>query len=219
MKNFLLMLFAAFALTACGDNDGAVEVETGEATTEAAQVVQGTTYRVVPANSQVLWTGSKVVGGSHQGTIDVTDGTLSVAGNQLAGGQFTIDMASLTVTDLDDANGKGKLEGHLKNEDFFEVASYPTATFELVAAEPVSGNADVTHNLRGNLTMKGVSKSVTIPANVVVTDDMVSAVTPAFTIDRMDWGVKYGSGLAGAVGDNVISDDVKLVINLKAQRA
>jgi len=148
-----------------------------------------------------------------------SDGRLMVGGDKLIGGEFTIDMNSLTNTDIEDAGKRGNLEGHLKNEDFFEVSKFPTSKFELIQVQPVTGNDAVTHNLTGNLTLKGITKSITIPANVIVTDAMISAVTPAFDINRTDWGVKYGSGLTGAVGDKVISDQVALVINLKATRA
>ncbi len=220
MRNLLFFLFAASLTAACGGDADTTEVTATDAVAEGgAQVVQGNTYSVNPGSSQILWTGSKLVGDSHTGTLDVKDGRLAVANNELVAGEFTIDMASLTVTDLDENSGKGKLEGHLKNEDFFEVAKYPDATFTITQVQPATGNPNVTHNLTGNLTMKGQTKSVTIPANVVITDEMISAVTPAFAINRNDWGVKYGSGLSGAVGDNVISDDVKLVINLKAARS
>ena len=221
MKNLLLLAAFALALASCGNNSEAVEAEVGEELAENAgsQVRQGVAYNVVPAESQVLWTGGKVTGDKHTGSMNVSTGRLAVAGGDFIGGEFTIDIASLNVTDLDENSGKGKLEGHLKNEDFFDVAKYPDAKFTIVQVQPVSGKPDITHNITGNLTMKGVTKSVTIPANVVVTDATVTAVSPSFSIDRNDWGMSYGSGLAGAVGDNIINDEVDLVINLKASRA
>lgn len=205
----------------CNSNKSEVTAEVGDAieTASGPTATQGVTYNVNSAESQVLWTGSKVVGDSHTGTLNVSEGRLMMGGDKLVGGEFTIDMNSLKNTDIEDAGKRGNLEGHLKNEDFFEVSKFPTAKFELVQVQSVTGNEAVTHNLTGNLTMKGITKSITIPANVIVTDAMISAVTPAFDINRTDWGVKYGSGLTGAVGDKVISDNVALVINLKATRA
>jgi polyisoprenoid-binding protein YceI len=52
---------------------------------------------------------------------------LAMKGNKLAGGTFTVDMTSLTATDLQ-GEYQGKLNGHLKSEDFFELKKYPTAT-------------------------------------------------------------------------------------------
>jgi len=222
MKFFLPLFAVALMAVSCNNKKSDVTAEVGDAiesATSGPQVTQGVTYNVNAAESQIMWTGRKVVGDSHTGTLTVSEGRLMMGGEKLIGGEFTIDMNSLTNTDIEDAKSKGSLEGHLKNEDFFEVSKFPTAKFELVQVQPVTGNDAVTHNLTGNLTMKGVTKSITIPANVIVTDATISAVTPAFDINRTDWGVKYGSGLTGAVGDKVISDQVALVINLKATRA
>ncbi len=216
---FLPLLFAGSLLAACGGSTEGVEVDATDAVEGAAPVGQATVYNVSPAESMVLWTGSKLVGGDHKGTINVTEGRLAVQGDAITAGDFVIDMTSLTVTDLDEANGKLKLEGHLKNEDFFQVDQHPMAKFTITSVEAVAGDATTTHRLTGNLEMKGVSKSITIPANVQVTDTEITATTPAFEIDRNDWGVKYGSGsIAGIAQDNIINDDVVLVINLKAAK-
>jgi len=222
MKFFLPLVAVALMAVSCNNNKSEVAAEVGDAIESAAsgpQVTQGVTYNVNTAESQIMWTGRKAVGDSHTGTLSVSEGRLMMGGDKLVGGEFTIDMNSLTNTDIDDPGKRGNLEGHLKNEDFFEVAKFPTATFELLQVQPATGTPDITHNLTGNLTLKGVTKSITIPANVIVTDATITAVTPAFDINRTDWGVKYGSGLTGAIGDKVISDEVALVINLKATRA
>ena len=129
-------------------------------------------------------------------------------------GNFTIDMTSLENTDLaEDAEKKAKLEGHLKSGDFFEVEKFPTATFE-VTGVTAGGTEGATHTVSGNLTMKGITKSVDIPANVSMADGKMTIETPEFTIDRTQWDVKFNSGLFGAVGDAIIADDVKLKITL-----
>lgn len=215
----LPLLFVGALATACGGSTEGVEVDATDAVEGAAPVGQATVYNIAPAESMVIWTGSKLTGGEHKGTINVTDGRLAFDGNTITAGDFVIDMTSLTVTDLDEASGKSKLEGHLKNEDFFEVGAHPEAKFTITGVEAVTGDATTTHRLTGNLEMKGVSKSVTIPANVKVTDTEITATTPAFEIDRNDWGIQYGSGsIAGIAQDNIINDDVVLVINLKAAR-
>ena len=219
LRTFLPVALLALGAAACNSDSDATEVDADAPVSTAPVVSQATIYKIAPTESKISWVGRKVVGDEHTGTIDITDGMLAFDGQTLAAGEFTIDMASLTVTDLDEANGKMKLEGHLKNEDFFQVDRYPQAKFTLGQVQPESSMPGITHRLTGNLEMKGVSKSVTIPANVQVTPDAVTATTPAFKINRNDWGVKYGSGLAGAVGDNVISDDVELTINLRATRS
>ena len=216
-----LVSAAALALAACGDASTAPEAEVSDAVEAPAQGPvsgQATQYAVNPNASKVSWVGSKLVGDAHTGTIDISDGRLAVFQSEIAGGDFTLDMGSLTVTDLDDNSGKGKLEGHLKNEDFFEVNEYPEATFTITRIQPIEGRQGVTHELTGNLELKGVTKSVTVPAEVSITDEEITAVTPAFTINRTDWNVKYGSGITGVAQDKIISDDVELKIMLSAER-
>ena len=211
---------AALLTAACGGGDStAVEAEVGEAIDTASEPTGGVAYAVVPAGSTVTWTGDKVVGDAHTGTLAVSEGSLTVDGDAITGGTFVIDMNSLTDTDIDDPDGRAKLEGHLKSDDFFKTEQYPTATFEVVSAEPVTGREGVTHELTGNLTLLDVTKSVTIPADVTIAGDRVTATTPEFAINRTDWGVKYGSGLLGVAQDKAINDDVKLQIELEASKA
>ena len=75
--------------------------------------------------SQVVWKGYKVAG-SHTGTISIQAGTLEFNNNELVGGTFIMDMTTIGSTDLS-GEYKEKLDGHLKSDDFFGVATYPTA--------------------------------------------------------------------------------------------
>ena len=118
-------------------------------------------------------------------------------------------MNSLNCTDLEAGKGKEKLEGHLKSADFFDTATNPTSTFEITS---VSGG-----NVTGNLTMKGVTKSVTFPADVKVTPDGVSVISSDFTINRTDWGIQYGSAsFFDGLKDKAINDNIGLSIKLRA---
>ena len=56
---------------------------------------------------------------------------------------------------------KAKLEGHLKSGDFFEVEEFPTASYEITkVTENTAG--DYNTLLEGNLTIKGITKPVTV---------------------------------------------------------
>lgn len=220
MKN-LIFLFSLVALIAsCGGNKENKAVA-ADAPKNQSEVVhsQAHTYNVDTEKSQVLWTGDKKIGNdAHTGTISLKDGRLATDNGLVIAGEFTMDMNSIVSTDLDANSGKAKLEGHLKNADFFDVEKFPTAVFTITQTQPVDGNENVNMSITGNLKLKDVEKSITIPANVIVTEDHVSVVSPMFEINRTDWGVKYGSGLAGAVGDRIINDNIKLVINLRANK-
>lgn len=216
---FTLLLFVAL-FAACGGSEGSA-VEAKDAVDAAAGVTEempSTVYNIDAAASTVSWEGTKVVGGGHTGGIPVTDGTLVIADNNIVAGRFTMDVRGLTNTDLTGEKA-GKLVGHLKSADFFDVEKFPMAQFEVTNVQPVSGTEGITHNVTGNLTLKGVRKSITIPANVSMDGDMVKATTPKFTIDRMDWGIEYGNGsIAGIAQDNIISDEVGLELNIVAKK-
>ena len=182
-----------------------------KAATSAAKAVPtkvaAKSYNVMNG-SMVNWSGSKIAG-THTGTLKVSGGNLNVSDGKVTGGKFMIDMNSLSVTDLEAGKGKEKLEGHLKAPDFFNVATNPTASFEITS---VTGG-----NVTGNLTMMGMTKSVTFPADIQITDSGVSVTTPDFTINRTDWGLKYGSAsFFSDLKDKAINDNIGLSIRLRA---
>ena len=204
------------ALVAGCKNDKTKAAKTGEAVdTKATPTAAAKTYS--NTTGIVNWTGAKLAY-DHKGTLNVESGVFSAEGNKIKSGDFIIDMASLTNTDLaSDAEKKAKLEGHLKSADFFDVAIFPKATFSItsvVDADTDEANCTIT----GNLTMKGVSKSVTFDALVIAKEDgSLTAVSDKFKIKRTDWGIKYGSGIIGVVADEAIGDDFTLQISLEAK--
>lgn len=220
MTRFFTLLFFAALITACGGAEGtaveatdAVDAEGGISTEMASTV-----YNLDAAASTVTWEGAKIVGSAHTGGIPVTAGTIVIADDKIVAGRFTMDVRGLTNADLPEDKAV-KLVGHLKSADFFDVEKFPMAQFEVTNVQPVTDIEGVTHNITGNLTLKGVAKSITIPANVSMDGDMVTATTPQFTINRMDWGVEYGNGsIAGIAQDNIISDDVGLQLNIVAKK-
>ena len=166
--------------------------------------------------SVIEWVGSTPTGSQHSGTIKLTGGAFNVIRGNLKRGTFDIDMNSLAVTDLQ-GQDKADLEGHLKNADFFEVEKFPKGMFEITGVKlPEADQTDVTHIVTGSLTLKGVSKPITFPANITVKGGLVNITTPEFTINRTDWGIKYKSGLMGTVKDELINDDVKLKLKIEA---
>ena len=169
-------------------------------------------FNVDTEASLINWEGYKPGQYSHKGTIKIKSGQIGMKDGAPESGNFVIDMVSLVNTDIADAKDKAKLEGHLKSGDFFEVGKFPEASFEVTSVK--AGGEGSTHTLTGNLTMKGITKSVDIPANVALTEGKLSIKTPEFTIDRTQWDVKFHSGLFGTVGDAIIADEVKLNITL-----
>ena len=154
MKNifgiFTLILAVSF-FTSCKNTPKGEKVEAKDAVEEKAAPAAATSYTVDTQASKVMWTGTKIAG-QHMGTIGLSKGSVAVAGDNISGGEFTIDFTTLECTDLKPGEGKEDLEGHLKAGDFFEVEKFPTGTFTVTSVEAVSGDAEVTHNITGNLT-------------------------------------------------------------------
>ena len=140
------------------------------------------------AASVMTWKGTKPTG-SHDGTVSFKSGGMVVENGVLKDGEFVIDMSTIKNLDMAGSEGAGKIEKHLKAPDFFDVALYPSSKFVITSVLQVEGNMTVT----GNLTIKDVTKSITIPASVSTLDGVTTFKSELFNIDRADFNVKYGS--------------------------
>lgn len=222
MKNILnLSLFLLFlsSFVAC-KNDKAAKTETSAKVEASAKT--GKTYIVDQTLSKVLWEGTKPAG-AHNGTVDVSSGSISVANGTITGGAFAINMNTITVLDLE-GDKKAYLEGHLKGldeksaDDFFNVNKYPMAKFEITKVTKLENDPAGSHLVYGNLTIRDVTKQIGIKANVSISDNTVSVKAPTFKIDRTEWGIKYHSGkFFDNLKDKVINDDLNMGINLVAR--
>ncbi len=105
-----------------------------------------------------------------------------------------------------------KLTTHLLDADFFDVGKYPTSTF--VSAKITEGSATegMTHTVSGDFMIHGITKRLTFPAKIDITDSEVRASTE-FVIDRNDFGMTY----AGRA-DDLIQDNVRMNIELVSPR-
>jgi polyisoprenoid-binding protein YceI len=171
------------------------------------------TYKINAAQSKVGWVGKKVTG-QHNGTIAVKEGGLEVKGGKITGGTFTIDMNSIVCEDLTDAGTNAKFIGHLKSDDFFSVANNPTGTFTIKKATSTGKSGAVEkYKIEGDLTLKGISKPVTLDADVTMAGKKITAVS-AFKINRTHWDIKFRSGsFFENLGDKMIYDDMELTLN------
>ena len=124
-------------------------------------------------------------------------------------------MNTISCLDLEAGNGKEKLEGHLKNEDFFDVTKFPTAKFEIAGSEMKKGKLNVT----GNFTLRGITKSITISATLTEKDGIATFKSDVFSIDRTDFGVTYSSKkFDAALKDKFINDLMEISFDVTAQK-
>ena len=165
---------------------------------------------VDPAASKIVWLGKKVTG-EHTGEVKIQSGSLTFDGAALKGGEFTADMTSITVTDLTDKEYNKKLVDHLNSDDFFSTAKNKTATFVSKSVTKVKGD---TYKVTGDLTIKGITQSVTFDATATK-----ASATAVVKFDRTKYEVKYGSGkFFQGLGDKMINDEVQLTVTLTAKK-
>ncbi len=209
MKKLLFGIVGLFFIAACNNNPKGDKATTTDEVADTASV-NGDTYTVDPASSSIIWTGRKVTG-SHHGTIAVQSGSVVLNNNQLSGGEFIIDMNSLEDKDMEgDAENKGKLEGHLKSDDFFATDKYPTSKFVVTK---VDQKADNKVDISGNLTMKDITKNITFTADIKQNTAEKFVASADFNINRKDWGVVY-TGMQ----DDLIADEINFKVNLTANK-
>lgn len=217
MKKVLVLFAAALTLAACNPS-----AKTSQEAGDVKSASEGAaTYAVDAAASSLKWEGAKITETVHYGKVAITEGSLSFTDGNLEAGNFVIDMNSITCDDLTDPEYNGKLVGHLKSADFFMVETFPTAKFEVtsVAAATEPG---ATHNISGNLTIKDVTKGITFPANVNLTETGVEA-NAKFTINRNEWGIVWGGtlteqGIKDFLQNNLIKDEIAFEVALIATK-
>ncbi len=231
-KLALGFMIAGGLFTSCGEAPKSTDTEAqdsmaiDEVTAEKELSIDTDT-----ANSIVNWIGSKPTGDRHTGTFAFQSGTLKLEGDQIKGGVFEIDLNSMVVTDIPADNEKnGKLRGHLLSGDFFQADSFPIVKFEIASVEPYSAPTetaeatqeggedlsikDPTHTVSGNLTLRGVTKSISFPVKAVAEGEGMK-FEANFNIDRTEWGVNYMSD--ESIADKFINKKVNIGFTILAK--
>ena len=112
--------------------------------------------------------------------------------------------------------GNGDRDQHLRTDDFFAVETHPALTFDSVRVVPSGPSAfDVT----GTLTIRGVSREVTLPVSFLGTakdpwGNARAAFEAELTINRKDFGLSWNAALE--TGGFLVGDDVKIGLSVQA---
>jgi polyisoprenoid-binding protein YceI len=208
--SFVLAVSLAFGLAGCDEKSAppqatvAPAASTGSASAPAPSAEE-TAYVIEPSSSKVEWTGAKITA-HHDGNFAQFKGTIKVPGGKPENAKIHLDIDTTSLTVQPD-----KLEGHLKSPDFFDVEKFPKATFDSTTIA-AGGTNGATHTVTGNLTLHGVTKSVTFPATVAVTPTKVSAKAD-FSIMRKDWNLVYPG-----MPNDLIKDDVAIHLTIEAPK-
>ncbi|WP_028297339.1 YceI family protein [Olivibacter sitiensis] len=222
MKKISVLALAGFAflMAACGGNSSNTSVSEEQEVAEK----HGDAYVVDLNASKVDWKAFHKGGFAPRwGTLSIQSGEVSVEDGAITAGDFVINMQSLKV-DSASVTEEGKkasdLEAHLKNPDFFDVEKFPKAEFKITkitdldetTAKGAIEGANKTIN--GNLTLLDSTLNISFPAKISVTDDKAS-VEAKFTVNRADWGIKFGTSDADPA-EWMISKDIEISISVEA---
>lgn len=160
-------------------------------------------------SSEIRWKGYKSLKAeslSHFGTIKLKSGNFLFKNNEIAGGNFTMDMMTMDAEDLnDDKKMKKMFENHLKSDDFFDSAKFPTSTFQIKSVKKL--NNSYNYLLAGILTIKGISKNISFPVKVSESNNITTISSGMFTFNRKNFGLKYN-----IFEDMLISNDVEMSV-------
>lgn len=202
----IAIMAASIVFTSCGG--GGDNAANGTADSTAADATPAT-LMVDPSASAITWTGEMMGIYAHHGTIKLTSGEVTMAGANVTGGKFVVDMKSIAPTDSNYDASKGntpeKLVGHLSSGDFFAVDSNPTASFEITKVE---GNVAT-----GKLTVRGVTNEEQVKDVAIAQEGDMYKMTGNLTFDRQKYGVAYK-----AAKDMILNDNIKLAINIIAKK-
>ncbi len=146
-------------------------------------VVAQTEMTVQNSDQLLNWQGKAAVGGySPQGTLKVKEATLKMEDDRIDQLDIIVDMKSLEQENT-------QLRDHLRNEDFFHVAKFPTASFSLTEPCNISSNNVI---LKGIFTIRGVKKTENIAAEIVETEEGIQLKFKA-RMNRTEYNIKYNS--------------------------
>ena len=166
--------------------------------TAAAQLGWSQELQITSASSRIQFVGSKP-GGSPTGGFGAFTGLFNAGTGQLS---LTIDMTSVHTDDQ-------KLTGHLMSVDFFDVRSFPTASFKSTQILKQQ-NGTATHLVIGDLTLHGKTQQIQIPCTIQWQEKSL-VTTGTVTLNRSAFGINYGAG--------EISDEVPVTFQLLAAPA
>ena len=159
-------------------------------------------YKINTEISSVEWIGRKVTG-QHNGVIQLKNGSYTFENGLITKGEFSIDMQTIKINDIEDKEQNQKLQNHLNSPDFFAVKDHPTAKLSIIKSEK-SGTDKL--KVFADLEIKGISKRIDFEATMLKEGTKMVTVGEV-DINRTEYDIRYGSGsFFDNLGDKAIKD-------------
>jgi len=174
---------------------------------------ENTTEKCVNIEKSIIrWKGTKMMRtGKHEGTLNLKEGVLLFVSNKLVGGHIVSEMTSIRVTDIPphETVPIRNLTSHLNSD--FDTQKYPTSRFEITQVEYIN---DSLLNISGNMTIKDVTKNISISAYTSAEEESHYQFDAEFTIDRFDWNI----GIDGSwLEKKLVDEEIELRINIQTR--
>ncbi len=200
------LLYGIGALARADDEPSPQSESKSKATTSDEGKSKGQTFSLDPTHSMALF---RVRHGASMfwGRFNKVTGTV----------RYTPDSDSILELDITMAidsvdSGSAKLDGHLKSEDFFFAEKYPNATFKSSSSNRVGKK---TYAVSGKLTMRGVTKPITVRVDWLGTSDsrrgQTCGLETEFTVKRSEFGINYG------VSMGMLGDEIKIIVAMEGR--
>lgn len=168
-------------------------------------------YQIDVAHTRVGFVARHAMVTKVRGTFKEFEGHahLDVADPAKSSAELTIQVASIDT-------GQEQRDAHLRGPDFFDTENYPTMTYKSTSVEKID---DTTARVTGELTIKDVTKPVTIEfLHTGSAKDPYGNLRAGFegqaTINRKDWGLNWNAALE--TGGFLVSDRVQLEVDVSA---
>ncbi len=200
------LLYGVGALAKAGAEPTPQSSSQSKASTPGKSNSKAETFSIDPTHSMAMF---RIRHGASMfwGRFNKITGTVSYDPNSESALELDITMAIDSVD-----SGSGQLDGHLKSEEFFYAEKYPTATFKSSSSTRVG---EKTYGVSGKLTMRGVTKPITVRVDWLGTSESRRGKTcgleTEFTVKRSEFGINYG------VSMGMLGDETKIIVAIEAR--
>lgn len=168
------------------------------------------TWKIDPMHSEVQFKVKHLMISTVTGNFGEYDAELSNENEDFSDAKISFSAAINTIN-----TGNEQRDGHLKSPEFFDAETYPQLTFN---SNSFKATSEDTYELNGDLTIKGISKPVSLKANYggqMV--DFYGNTKAGFEIEgkinRKDFGLTWDA--VTEAGGVVVSDEIKLILNIQ----
>lgn len=209
MKKYLpfLLIAGVLIVSACGTKQEVVKEPV--VNNPEPQTINLGNYLIDSEKSQINWHAAKIVGNSHDGTVKIKNGSVTL-GTELSEGTIIIDMTTIA-----DNENNASLIKHLKSDDFFAVDTFPESKIVIKSITPKTGELNK-YEISGELTIKEKTNPVNFEVSALSVNDVIT-LDGSLTIDRSLWDVRFGSDkFFDNLGDKAISNNIDYKISIVA---